>query len=299
LNISRKPSTVSFNLEEDDEITNGIDNIRSSSGSSLDSDTRDFMKSRFGYDFSNVRIHAGESAARSSDDISALAYTIGNDIVFGREQYQPTTAHGRRLLAHELTHIVQQQGIFNHFNVIQRSRREEQNVSEILEQEEKFPDLYISAQISSQDFAESGAPEEGSSEEAMSTSSCPLTAVFLSTIVGPEKAGCQVPSGYHGASRLARFRIIGSKANDANGSVTVGEQFNVLDDPFGVIGLVHPTTYKTSAGIFDDCYMLYSTKPLPFNFVLKIEQNHLIDGQIVSKNHITYTPDHVSFCSFQ
>lgn len=108
LNISRKPATVS-NPEANDEIADEIDNIRSSSdGTSLDANTREFMESSFGYDFSKVRVHNGENAARSAKSVNAVAYTIGNDIMFGEGHYQPNTLEGRRLLAHELTHVVQQ-----------------------------------------------------------------------------------------------------------------------------------------------------------------------------------------------
>lgn len=105
--ISRMPSSSS-DLVTNDETAEEINNVRSSGGSSLDVDTKEFMESRFGYDFSSVRIHTGETAARSADSINALAYTVGQDIVFGEGQYQPSVVGGRRLLAHELTHIVQQ-----------------------------------------------------------------------------------------------------------------------------------------------------------------------------------------------
>jgi hypothetical protein len=109
MNVSRKLSSTVSNLEASDEITNEVVNIHSNSvGFSLDTDTKGFMESRFGYDFSNVRIHADERAARSANLVNALAYTVGNDIVFGEEHHKPSTLEGRRLLAHELTHIVQQ-----------------------------------------------------------------------------------------------------------------------------------------------------------------------------------------------
>ena len=68
------------------------------------------MESRFGRDFSNVRIHADEPAAKSAQAINAQAYTVGEDIVFGPGRYSATSAPGRRLLAHELAHVVQQSG---------------------------------------------------------------------------------------------------------------------------------------------------------------------------------------------
>jgi hypothetical protein len=59
-------------------------------------------------DFSSVRVHTGDSAQESARQLSASAYTVGNDIVFGRGQYQPNTLSGRQLIAHELSHVVQQ-----------------------------------------------------------------------------------------------------------------------------------------------------------------------------------------------
>jgi hypothetical protein len=77
-------------------------------GQPLDTATRKYFEPRFGKDFSGVRIHSGERAAKSARAVDALAYTVGRDLVFGPGQYAPATAEGRRLLAHELTHVVQQ-----------------------------------------------------------------------------------------------------------------------------------------------------------------------------------------------
>ncbi len=77
-------------------------------GSSLDYKTRGFMESRFGTDLSNVRIHTGSEAASLNRDLSARAFTVGSDIYFNQGQYQPETERGKRLLAHELTHVLQQ-----------------------------------------------------------------------------------------------------------------------------------------------------------------------------------------------
>jgi hypothetical protein len=77
-------------------------------GQPLDSLTRDFMDTRFGRDFSHVRIHADGAANASARALGARAYTFGNDIVFGAGKYQPNTEHGNRLVAHELTHVLQQ-----------------------------------------------------------------------------------------------------------------------------------------------------------------------------------------------
>jgi hypothetical protein len=66
------------------------------------------MESSFGADFSHVRVHRDERAAQSAEAVNALAYTVGRDVVFGAGQYAPETVKGRSLLAHELTHVVQQ-----------------------------------------------------------------------------------------------------------------------------------------------------------------------------------------------
>lgn len=77
-------------------------------GESLDAPTRAFMEPRFGHDFSQVRVHTDAKAAESARAVNALAYTVGRNVVFGAGRYAPHADDGRRLLAHELTHTVQQ-----------------------------------------------------------------------------------------------------------------------------------------------------------------------------------------------
>jgi hypothetical protein len=81
-----------------------------SSSQPLAPTTRAFFEPRFGYDFSRVRVHVGTAAEQSARDVNALAYTVGHDVVFGAGRFAPGTDEGRRLLAHELTHVVQQSG---------------------------------------------------------------------------------------------------------------------------------------------------------------------------------------------
>ncbi|MCP5099053.1 MAG: DUF4157 domain-containing protein [Chloroflexi bacterium] len=77
-------------------------------GRPLDSATRTFMEARFGHDFSHVRIHANSKAVESAQAVHAHAFTVGNNIVFGEGNYTPNSTSGRQLLAHELTHTLQQ-----------------------------------------------------------------------------------------------------------------------------------------------------------------------------------------------
>lgn len=81
-----------------------------SPGRPLDPITLSSMENNFGRDFSDVRVHSGAAAEQSARDVNANAYTVGHDIVFGRSQFAPATHEGQRLLAHELTHVVQQSG---------------------------------------------------------------------------------------------------------------------------------------------------------------------------------------------
>ena len=95
------------------------------------------MEQRFGHDFSRVRVHSDTVASQSADQMNALAYTVGRNIVFGAGRFAPETQEGRRLLAHELTHVVQQgapatnsqplAGRIHHVSagVLQRDRKEE------------------------------------------------------------------------------------------------------------------------------------------------------------------------------
>jgi Domain of unknown function (DUF4157) len=88
-----------------------VHKVLQSPGQPLDPRTRKFMEPRFGQDFSNVRIHNDERATKSAQAVNALAYTVGRDIVFARGAYFPDTKPGQYLLAHELTHVVQQSAI--------------------------------------------------------------------------------------------------------------------------------------------------------------------------------------------
>jgi outer membrane protein OmpA-like peptidoglycan-associated protein len=80
------------------------------SGQPLDTATRAFMEPRVVHDFSQVRVHTDARAATSSQAIQARAHTTGHNIVFATNQYSPHTENGKRLLAHELTHVIEQEG---------------------------------------------------------------------------------------------------------------------------------------------------------------------------------------------
>jgi hypothetical protein len=91
------------------ETASGIQSLRGR-GHSLQERSRSFFEPRFGFDLREVKIHHDSEAGRLANDVRARAFTIGRDVVFGAGQYRPDTADGMRLIAHELTHVVQQSG---------------------------------------------------------------------------------------------------------------------------------------------------------------------------------------------
>lgn len=80
-------------------------------GQPLQRETKQFMGTCFGYDFSRVRVHTNEMASKAADSVQASAFTFGHNVVFGAGQYRPESGVGRKLIAHELTHVVQQDSL--------------------------------------------------------------------------------------------------------------------------------------------------------------------------------------------
>jgi outer membrane protein OmpA-like peptidoglycan-associated protein len=108
--LSLKRSDGVGSSHDSSEIPSSVHEVLSGAGQPLDKASRTFMEPRFGYDFSQVRVHSNSAAARSTQELSALAFTVGNHIAFAAGQYRPGSAKTNRLLAHELAHVVQQGG---------------------------------------------------------------------------------------------------------------------------------------------------------------------------------------------
>jgi len=106
--VHRTCASCAANESETGDLSSLVSRGVSDGGQALDETTREFMESRFGHDFSRVRVHSGGAAADSARSLNAQAYTVGSDIVFGAGRYAPETGAGRRILAHELAHTVQQ-----------------------------------------------------------------------------------------------------------------------------------------------------------------------------------------------
>ncbi len=111
--IQTKPSVQQAGRDEGVQRRSSIENTLASQkggGSPLDEDVRSFMEPRFGNDFSGVRVHTGSNAVQMNKELHAQAFTHGSDVYFNEGKYNPGSNSGKQLLAHELTHVVQQTG---------------------------------------------------------------------------------------------------------------------------------------------------------------------------------------------
>lgn len=106
--LRRKPNASGNAIAAENVAPPIVDDVLRSPGRPLEQATRGLMESRFGRDFSHIRVHTDPRAADSARAVNALAYTVGSNVVFANGQYAPTTTAGQRLLAHELTHTLQQ-----------------------------------------------------------------------------------------------------------------------------------------------------------------------------------------------
>ena len=106
--LQRKASQPSTFDSKPAEVPPIVHEVLRLPGQPLDTETRAFMEPRFGHDFSQVRVHTGAHASESAQALNAIAYTGNSNIVFAEGHYQPASNEGRRLLAHELAHVVQQ-----------------------------------------------------------------------------------------------------------------------------------------------------------------------------------------------
>ncbi|TPQ34860.1 hypothetical protein C2U70_16045 [Bradyrhizobium guangdongense] len=103
-----RPAAKGANTILQPDASHAVTRALASPAHSLDAATRTMMEPRFGRDFGDIRIHTGHKAEVSAGLVDANAYTVGRDIVFGRGRYAPHSAEGKRLLAHELMHVMQQ-----------------------------------------------------------------------------------------------------------------------------------------------------------------------------------------------
>ncbi|WP_285682620.1 DUF4157 domain-containing protein [Actinoplanes sp. NBRC 103695] len=108
LGLQRAIGNSGVNTMMEQEKSPVLDVVNGGGGSALDNDTRTDMESRFGTSFGDVRVHTGGTAHDSAKSVNAQAYTVGPNIVFQDGKYDPGSDSGKHMIAHELTHVVQQ-----------------------------------------------------------------------------------------------------------------------------------------------------------------------------------------------
>ncbi|MBS1510472.1 MAG: DUF4157 domain-containing protein [Bacteroidetes bacterium] len=106
-------------------------NAAKGTGSTIDESTKSFMQNRFNTDFSEVKIHTGSDAAQMNRQLNAKAFTVGNDIYFNEGEYNTSSTDGKHLLAHELTHTLQQQSFLQTKMVQLKPAEQKQDIKDI------------------------------------------------------------------------------------------------------------------------------------------------------------------------
>lgn len=210
---------------ETDVAPPSVDRVLASSGHPLEPSLRQDMEQRFGYNFSRVRVHSGPVAEQSARDVNAYAYTVGNNVVFGAGQYAPSTAGGQRLVAHELTHVVQQSELFPGENRSQGSADSNKKEREI-EKENVTPQLVSSS----------------SSTQALSAGQFPVLKETRPI--------------------LQRWKIDGNLATSDNSNDTLGRLAQKAGAQFNDWKCIKPISMRTSTlakppANFNDRYELY------------------------------------------
>lgn len=112
-----------------------VEQVLASPGQPLDSGLREEMEGRFGYDFSQVRVHTDRAAEQSARELNANAYTVGNNLVFGAGQIRPRSHEGQWLVAHELAHVIQQDALASVPRVQRQERRSDASAIEANDEE--------------------------------------------------------------------------------------------------------------------------------------------------------------------
>jgi hypothetical protein len=121
-------------------ITSSYIGALNSKGATMSKQAQQFFGERMGYDFSNIKVHTDKEAAQSAKEVNAKAYTVGNHIVFNEGQYNTESSEGKRLMAHELTHVIQ-----NSNATVNGIKRTEEDVA-TPQEEEVLPNLSFSGE---------------------------------------------------------------------------------------------------------------------------------------------------------
>jgi Domain of unknown function (DUF4157) len=244
--------------EHNSDVPGIVHEVLGSPGQPLDPQTRAFMEPRFGHDFSKVRVHTDARATQSAASVSALAYTVGQHIVFGAGQFAPASSAGKTLLAHELTHVVQQDsgGLQSGAGL---------TISPHDDRYEREADS-VASQINSN----SGVTP------ANATVGPPLSVAPKLQRQGESREGGGTPGAC-----VAREDIPSSRSGIINGGGTVGERFQVAIQWRG-----SPAADKNQPGSYCDCACGEYRQYVKGHFIINgnRETAHLWGGAVLEDN---------------
>jgi hypothetical protein len=196
-----------------------VHEVLRSAGQPLDAETRAFMEPRFGHDFANVRVHTDTKAAESARAVSALAYTVGNNVVFGENRYAPSTQSGRQLLAHELAHTIQQRGASSRAEPVPRGSSLE------LEAEQAGRDVAkghaFSGSLGSSEMAVARQPATTDDKEEEEE-------IYVSMALPTGRGSRVAPSPRRGASKSAPGRLTTSALIQLDPRQVTDEELDLL-----------------------------------------------------------------------
>lgn len=276
LQTKKLPGQTPLTLGQD--APSVVQDVLNSSGEPLDAATRAFMEPRFGHDFSGVRVHTNEKAAESARAVDALAYTVGQDIVFGFGQYTNRMQTGQRLLAHELTHVVQQEVLPSSFAVQRQIDPMQQHMDDMdMEMERKY--------------ANSGAPK---AQACGRPSWCP--AGFCSPYTSDKLAE------YY-RSKNAWWLMAGISAAVSSRVVPLWSEYlwggsspKNLSADFGKDFTNSPTTKKTTTFLYNELKKSLASKPpsLPLHSTISVDLGTQIP-KAISELDDSASPNQMNF----
>ncbi|MBX3639488.1 MAG: DUF4157 domain-containing protein, partial [Nitrosomonas sp.] len=222
-----------------------VERVLASPGRPLEPALRQDMEGRFGHDFSQVRVHTGGAAEQSARDVNARAYTVGRDIVFGTDQFTPDTHQGRKLLIHELAHVLQQSSRRRYWKVNNMPQGAEAEVTE----------SYSPVQLMRADWSADMQPRMPSCDTPM-YSAFPSEMQNLGAIPEGARTNCRytplfhipefrLPDGRHRVIVRARVPSVPRQCGNQDWSMNVYECFS---DGSSLADLCEPDRGNSYAG---------------------------------------------------
>jgi hypothetical protein len=286
-----------------------VDRVLSSSGSPLEPGLQQDMSQRFGHDFSRVRVHTGVEADRSAQDVNANAYTVGHNIVFGAGLFTPETNNGRRLLAHELTHVVQQSGSDRTSIGVGNDKRDQSSIASDRESEQislehlpfksgqirALPTQLVQRQtpVNSQNSVSgpkaTATPSDWKDKVSKATTSTDRVALIQS-VVSPVKV---LDKTVEAAKDAAVNPLHCIKWDDANPTVSYDDGLNTKTGRSANAGYTKEVTSGPSTARKTDFYIVLGSKVLDDKDLTKITLtlNHEFDHVRKTRSGSTLTGD--------